>query len=74
MQQFSVYYSEKLLHQVGDLFELNVKLLCQKVKAVINDQSTRRYGISQMANIYQQICVSLRRMSEKFCSSLGKRL
>jgi hypothetical protein len=25
--------NEKLLHQVGDLFELNVKLRCQKVKA-----------------------------------------
>jgi hypothetical protein len=26
--------AEKLLHQVGDLFELNVKLRCQKVKTV----------------------------------------
>jgi hypothetical protein len=30
-KQTSKYYTEKLLHQVGDLFELNVKLRCQKV-------------------------------------------
>jgi len=29
---FVVGQTEKLLHQVGDLFELNVKLRCQKVK------------------------------------------
>ena len=27
---------EKLLHQVGDLFELNVKLRCQKLRAEDN--------------------------------------
>jgi hypothetical protein len=26
------FLTEKLLHQVGDLFELNVKLQCKKVK------------------------------------------
>jgi hypothetical protein len=27
-----IKYNEKLLYQVGDLFELNVKPRCQKVK------------------------------------------
>jgi hypothetical protein len=27
-------HQEKLSHQVGDLFELNVKLQCQKVKLI----------------------------------------
>jgi hypothetical protein len=26
---------KKILHQVGDLFELNIKLRCQKVKEIL---------------------------------------
>jgi hypothetical protein len=32
-KQTSGYITEKLLHQVADLFELNIKLPCQKVNS-----------------------------------------
>ena len=38
---------KKLLHQVGDLFELNVKLRCQKVKQSTRIQVRSKVFISQ---------------------------
>jgi hypothetical protein len=35
------------LHQVGDLFELNVKLWCQKFKVVIAASETHRNNTTQ---------------------------
>jgi hypothetical protein len=47
-----------LLHQVGDLFELNVKLRCQKVK-YMNSDISGQFGI-----IYkEQLCYT----EEDYC-------
>jgi hypothetical protein len=34
-KQTSGQQTEKLLHQIGDLFELNIKFRCRKVKATV---------------------------------------
>jgi hypothetical protein len=40
-----------LLHQVGDLFELNVKLRCQKVQLTINLQLVLRLRTNGAVNL-----------------------
>ena len=45
---------KKLLHQVGDLFELNVKLRCQKVKG---HEGTKRSRYDQFYNEVVRLCV-----------------
>jgi len=39
------------LHQVGDLFELNVKLRCQKVKRNINTSWLEHHSLTTTQNI-----------------------
>jgi len=47
-----------LLHQVGDLFELNVKLRCQKVKhhaRTTYDRHPWRYNLTHYSHQYQTV-------------------
>jgi len=57
-----------LLHQVGDLFELNVKLRCQKVNVVVAASETHRNNTTQRGQSGNTLVITILTDSGKLCN------